>query len=376
MKNKSPHLLFIVNSLRFGGAEKHVVSLLNNLDRKKFVFSLACLTDDNSLLPQINISRLKSIFTCNVAHKIDLNSIDLIADYIDKQHVDLVICTNQYPMLYGLLASRKATYPCQVVEIFHSTLFNNFKARLQWILYRQLFKLCKHVVFVSEKQKTFWLHEAGMKVQSSCVIHNGINVTFFNSYKDEKKESVLRSQYGILHGDFVVGICAVLRPEKKHGDLIESIARVREKGINAKLCIIGDGPDKKKIEDLIANRNLENSAFITGFQNDVRPYIALCDCLVISSHSVETFSIAALEAMAMARPLIMSDIGGASEQIIHGLNGYLYEKGNIASLTKYIELLSDQSKRKEMGKVALEKVKSEFTLEKMTREYEDLFINL
>jgi glycosyltransferase involved in cell wall biosynthesis len=74
----------------------------------------------------------------------------------------------------------------------------------------------------------------------------------------------------------------------------------------------------------IAVLNLSGSAFITGFKDDVRPYLAICDVVVLASHAIETFWIAALEAMTMGKPLVLTRIGGAEKQVISGKNGFLW----------------------------------------------------
>jgi len=74
----------------------------------------------------------------------------------------------------------------------------------------------------------------------------------------------------------------------------------------------------------IAVLNLSGSAFITGFKDDVRPYLAICGVVVLASHAIETFAIAALQAMAMGKPLVLTRIGGAEEHVISGRNGFLW----------------------------------------------------
>ncbi len=373
---KKINILFILNSLTFGGAEKQVIFLINNLNTNKFVLSLACLKNEDLLFDQIDKSQLQSIFNCNVSKKIDWNAIKILTSYIDKNNIDLIVCTNQYPMLYGLLASRKSTRPCRIVEVFHTTILPDFKGKLQWLIYRHLFKLCDHVVFVSERQMEYWLKTINLKVRASRVIHNGIDTAYFASYSDKKIKSTISERYGLATADIVIGICAVFRKEKKHGDLIEALAKVRQKGVNAKLLIIGDGPKKQKIGQKIRDCGVDNDVVMIGFQDDVRPYVSICDCMAIVSHSVETLSIAALEAMAMGKPLTMSDIGGASEQVVHGENGYLFERGNIDALANCIMQLSDRKRREEMGAASLNAVTKKFTLEKMVGNYEDLFLTL
>ena len=371
MKGKK-NILFIANSLHFGGAEKHVVSLLNGLNDKKFNQFLCCLKDDKSLLPQIQKDRVKDICFLHVSHKLDLNSIRKLANYIYNKKIDIVVCINQYPMIYGLLAEKIARKSAKVIVIFHRTLIYKFKDRLQLLLYRFFFKRCDCVVFVSKNQGKYWLNEKHLKTKKTVVIQNGIDCNYFDFKLNGDQRRQLLQQLNFSNIDYIVGLCGTLRHEKFHIDGIEAIEKVRKKGLNVKFLIIGDGPERERIEQHISKKGLENVVAITGFQEDVRPFIVLCSCMIITSHS-ETFSIAALESMNMGKPMIMTDIGGASEQIEHGKTGFLYQKGDIESLANYILKLSSQVLRKQMGSEALKSVRKSYSLEKMLNNYEELF---
>jgi glycosyltransferase involved in cell wall biosynthesis len=108
---------------------------------------------------------------------------------------------------------------------------------------------------------------------------------------------------------------------------------------------------------------------ITGYRQDVRPFIEACDVMVLCSHAVETFSIAALEAMALGKPLVLTRIGGAEEQVIPGTNGYLYEPGDIDALTAHLRQLSDPERRNQMGTRGAQLVRERFTIGKMAQAF-------
>jgi glycosyltransferase involved in cell wall biosynthesis len=82
--------------------------------------------------------------------------------------------------------------------------------------------------------------------------------------------------------------------------------------------------------------------------------------------STETFSIAALESMALGKPLVMTDVGGASEQVVHGETGLLFESGDIDALTQHLATLTSPALRSQMGAAAKQRVRERYTLEAMT----------
>jgi len=372
---KKINVLFIINSLCLGGAEKQTVFLLNNLDTHKFELSLACLKRIDDLLPQVNKNRLKKIFYCNVKQKVDLQAVKLLAQYIEVQRIDVVLCTNEYPMLYAILAVKNFKKKCKVIEVYHSVNITNFKKYIQMIIYRWFFNKCNCVTFVSKNQENYWLKEKNLKIKKSISIHNGIDYSYYDVIYSNKEKQALIDKLNLGADDYIIGFCSILRPEKKHVDALKAILKLKDRGIDAKLLIIGDGPERNNIELHIKKLGLENNVRITGFQEDVRPFISLCDCMVITSHS-ETFSIAALEAMAMGKPMIMTNIGGATEQIEHGKNGFIYTPGDVNSLADYMSQLFATSLRKKFGRCARNTVKSKFSLDKMINKYENLLCEI
>jgi glycosyltransferase involved in cell wall biosynthesis len=166
-----------------------------------------------------------------------------------------------------------------------------------------------------------------------------------------------------------VGICAALRPEKAHLDLLRAIATLRTKDDSVKLMIIGDGPERAFIERNIGDLGLQNAVAVTGYRQDVRPFIESCDVMVLCSHAVETFSIAALEAMALGKPLILTRIGGAAEQVTPGVNGYLYAPGDIAALVEHLRVLSDPQRRTALCARGAHLVRERFTVQRMAHAF-------
>jgi glycosyltransferase involved in cell wall biosynthesis len=98
--------------------------------------------------------------------------------------------------------------------------------------------------------------------------------------------------------------------------------------------------------------------------------------MTIVSHAIETFSIAALESMAMGKPMVMSKVGGAEEQVEEGWNGYVFSPGDIDQLTKHLEYLSDEKIRMNFSAQAREGVVGRFSLPVMLQDYENALISV
>jgi glycosyltransferase involved in cell wall biosynthesis len=381
MSTLRPGLLFIVNSLELGGAEKQVVTLLNHLDTGHFRLHLAYLKRGERLLPQLDTTRLDELLCCNVSRGIDRHALRQLGSLIGARHIDVIVCTNTYSMLYGYLARRAAPRGVpstgggprkpkpKLVTVFHTTLLRTYKEKAQMLLYQRLFKRNDLLLYVCENQRDYW-RDRGLRAASDGVVHNGVDVEHFSNVHTREQREGMRRHLGFGPEDYVIGLCSALRPEKAHGDLLRAIARLHSQGLSAKALFIGDGPERNAIESTAKELNLTEHVVITGVQQDVRPFVACCDVMTLVSHSIETFSLAALESMALGKPLVMSDIGGASEQVLHGQTGLLFDPGDIETLADHLKRLVPESQRTRMGLAARRRVSQFFTVQAMTNGFD------
>jgi glycosyltransferase involved in cell wall biosynthesis len=371
-----PGLLFIVNSLGVGGAEKQVITLLNHLPRNRFRLHLAYLKRIENQLPLLDTSRLDTLVCCDVKRGIERHAVRQLGEIIETQQIDALVCTNTYSMLYGFLARRAARRARpKLATVFHTTLLRTLKEQVQMLLYTRLFKRSDLLVYVCENQRDYW-RDRGLRAAADAVVHNGIDVEYFSDLQTPQQKLEMRRSLGFSPDDYVIGLCSYMRPEKAHGDLLQAIARLRSQGTPAKGLFIGDGPERPAIEAQVTALGLREHIVITGLQRDVRPYIGCCDVMTLVSHAVETFSLAALESMALGKPLVMTDIGGASEQVLHGQTGFLFERGDINALTTHLQSLASRTLQSRMGSAGQRRVRQLFTLDAMTTGFTEQMVRL
>jgi glycosyltransferase involved in cell wall biosynthesis len=306
---------------------------------------------------------------------LDVRAVRQLAKHIDDGRIDIVLCTNMYTLLYGWLARLLSRRKVHIVEVFHTTDLRTRKERLLMLLYKPLVRMTELLVYVSHGQARHW-RSRGLRARREAVIHNGIDVERFRDVWSAGDKLAFRRTQGFDAQDYVVGLCALMRPEKAHGDLLAGLAHLRRDGINAKGLLIGDGPERARIEGAIRDLGLTDHVCITGYIEDVRPAIAACDVMAITSTAVETFSIAALEGMALGKPIVMSDLGGASEQVTPGVNGLLYPAESVEALADCLRRLADPHSRTEMGRRAALRVANEFSVQAMVRSYEQVLAEL
>ncbi len=162
----------------------------------------------------------------------------------------------------------------------------------------------------------------------------------------------LRHTLGIPKGTRVIGAVTRFRWEKDLPTMIEALALLKDSVGDWQAVIAGDGPDRKLVEQAIAQANLGDRVHLVGFQADVRPYLSLMDVSVFSSVT-EGFGLALLEAMAMERPIVATAVGGMKELIQDQENGLLVPPSNPAALADGIRrLLSNPEEAARMSRQA------------------------
>jgi glycosyltransferase involved in cell wall biosynthesis len=367
-------VLFLVNSLCVGGAEKHVVSLVNGLDAGRHRLALTALKREEALLPQIGPHRLADGLAClEVERGLSWEAVRRLARQLDAQRTDVLVCTNMYALLYGWLARTLSRRGAQVrlVEVFHSTLPESRKEARHMVLYRHLVRRADLLVFVCQAQADHW-HVHGLRARRDAVIHNGIDTARFTDVWSDEDKHRLRQHNGFGQDDLVVGLCGVMRPEKAHGDFLQALALLAARGQRVCGWLIGDGPLRAALERDIDALGLRDRVRISGFVQDVRPLVAACDAMAITSLT-ETFSLAALEAMALGKPVLMTDVGGAREQVRHSHSGWLVPVGDVSAMAQGLQQWLDPMRRRAMGGHAAAEVRSRFDLSTMVEGFERQF---
>jgi glycosyltransferase involved in cell wall biosynthesis len=251
---------------------------------------------------------------------------------------------------------------------FHTTVLQGVKERLKMAYYRPFFWSADRLVFVCEAQRRYWARRrlAGRRTE---VIYNGIDTDYWSPVAPGARRAVRRA-LGFAEGDLVIALSAVLRREKNPLQLVDAVAALRRRAIPAHALLVGDGPLRGAVEARARKLGIADQVVITGLQQDVRPMVGAADAAVLCSTAVETFSLAALEAMALGRPVVHAELGGAAEMIRSGADGWLFPAGDTAALVERLAALADPELRRRMGRSARGRVEARFAEGAMVDRYE------
>jgi glycosyltransferase involved in cell wall biosynthesis len=332
------------------------------------------IKDAAAQLDRVRLSDGVTVRCLNAARYFDTRALADFAAHISRVRPSVIVAANPYALMYSSLALRLSRMRAALVVTYHSNRLLGAKEWIQMIVYRLLFWMADCSIFVCERQKRHWLRR-GVFSRRNEVIYNGVDTEEFSDKWNPQERWMLRSALGFRDTDYVIGILALLRPEKNHVQMVEAIAMLRKMRIPARALMIGDGEMRAAIEARARELNVESDVVITGLQREVRPYIAVCDAVALCSHT-EAFSLAAIEAMALGRPVVHTDVGGAAEMIVPGRNGFLFPVDDTKAFVDKLVILADRAVSRRMGQEARATVEARFSEKAMVDRYEQTLLEL
>ncbi|HEY4216039.1 MAG TPA: glycosyltransferase family 4 protein [Gemmatimonadaceae bacterium] len=294
---------------------------------------------------------------------------------IRRHKPEFVVAVNTVPTIVAALGKTLGRFPGRLMSVFHTTAVVGGRENVEFKLFRLAVRAVNCLVYVSANQRRHW-EARKLSPQRSAVILNGVDVTHFAREHVLMGNAEAKRALGLDADDYVVGISAALRPEKNHEQLVDAIVALRRAGVPATALIVGDGSQRSAITDRAHTLGVTSHVVLAGEQKDVRPFLAAMDVGVLCSTAVETLSLAALESMSMGVPMVLSDIGGASEIVTTGVNGYLFPVGQTDVLVARLLELGDRAVRIRMSGAAIETARSHFSAGRMVSAYEHLFDEL
>jgi glycosyltransferase involved in cell wall biosynthesis len=200
------------------------------------------------------------------------------------------------------------------------------------------------------------------------VVHNSIPV----NESPHPSVEVQRLRRTLAEGRHLVLTVARLDRQKGHTYLLKAIAQIPQ----AVFLFVGDGPERKKLQDQARHLGVDQRVVFLGFRQDVPSLLAGCDLFVLPS-LYEGLPLSILEAMAAGKPVIATDVGGNAEAVLQGETGYLVPPGDPPAIASAIQrLLSDPALAVKFGQAGQARVRERFSVTSMVRCVEDTYEEL
>lgn len=361
------NVMQVTHDLAVGGLQQVVVNLCRHIDRSVFDVSVVCLRDLGSISGQVKKLGIE-VSLISQLKKIDYFAFLKLACIMKKKKIDIVHTHNTQPFIDGTLAALLAGVKT-IVHTDHSRVFPD--RRRYMFAERVMSYFAYKVVGVSDAVVRNLIQYEKISRAKMLIIPNGINVADHEMNIDDIGK---RRDLGLDDTSPILGIASRLCKVKGLTYLLKAMCDIRVVYKNAKLLIIGDGPEKYELEKEARALNLHDQVLFLGERTDVQQLLKVLNIFVLPSIS-EGMPICLLEAMASGCPVIASRVGGVPEMIENGKTGILVEPANVSALANAIlSLLGNEPMRRSMSIEGRRVVRERFCALKMTKAYEQLYL--
>ncbi|WP_407306262.1 glycosyltransferase [Desulfosporosinus sp. SB140] len=360
-------ILHIIGGGEIGGAEQHVLTLLENLDRSRFSPYLICLTPGPfAALAEPTIQTQ----TFAMRHPLDLSLLPGLMRWIRRQDIDLIHTHGSRANLLGRVGAKLLRLPN--VTTVHSSLAHDYlsprSARLALGLDRITLPLTTGIITVSQYLSDEVASRGGKHIKT---IYNGQAPVPQADYSFSRNQ--FRKQWGIPDDALVLGTIGRLHPTKGQIVLIQAAHQLIEKFPKLHLLMIGDGPIRSVLESELKKASLPYT--LTGYLPKAYEALPTMDLFVLPSIS-EGMGLVLLEAMQMGVPIVASAVGGIPEVVRSEQDGLLVTPGNAAELAQACTSILENSGRAKSLVSSGNRRWLEFSIEGMVRATEEVYKSL
>jgi glycosyltransferase involved in cell wall biosynthesis len=193
---------------------------------------------------------------------------------------------------------------------------------------------------------------------------------------DETADLDYRRLYGIPEDAFVVGWVGRMTGVKDTDAVLEIVRATRERGVPAVLCMVGDGPDRERLEQIAHDLGIARSTYFVGYQEDVAGYYRLFDAFLLPSVNEGT-PVSAIEALASGTPVVATRVGGVPDVVTDGVDGFLVEPGDTHEAAERLaELARAPELRARMGEAGSANARERYSVERLVDDVDRLYREL
>lgn len=358
-------LLWLIDSLTVGGAERLAATFARRFDARRFDLRVVCLKeiDGNPLAREVEEVGVP-LTTLHARNMRDARAFRRLVRFIREQEIDLIHAHLTYAEVWGRLAGRLTGRP--VVSTVHVQGYTNPKdPRGRDRLVESLAALARKrlggpVIAVSEALRRR-LMARGLPAGRVVTVRNGIELERFDLPADFRRAE-RRAEFGIPADAPVAVTLAVLREGKGHGLLLDAARGVLARLPGAHFLLVGGGPLEESLRARIEDEGLAGSIHLAGMREDAAEMLALGDVFVLPSSRFDALPTAVMEAMAARLPVVAVSSGGAAELVLDGETGLLVPEPEAGALADAVaELLASPERARAMGERGRARAEAEFS---------------
>lgn len=360
---------FVLHVMQVAGAEVLVAETIRRLGRRIEPVVL-CLDQVGALGERMRRERV-DVIAFDRRPGIDLSLVWRLARVIRHKKLDVIHAHQYTPFFYGALGAVASCMKPRVIFTEHGRHYPDVVSKKRRFANRVLFdRLADDVNAVCAFSATSLAAQDGFSMTRVEVIENGVDVSRYRQVRDHR---ALKTRLGLGTNRRHIVTVARFHPVKDHRTLLQAFSRVADVIHDVDLLLVGDGPLRAELEQLVRSLGLADRVRFLGVRDDVADILAIADVFALTSVS-EAASITLLEAMASNVPVVVTAVGGNPEMVRHGIDGLLAPRGDAAAIAAaIITLLSAPETARALAQSAAERVSSRYTLARTIDRYYSLY---
>jgi glycosyltransferase involved in cell wall biosynthesis len=369
---------YIITKLELGGAQKVALHVAKNINRD--IFDSFIIAGNGGILDDIIAKKDKLYSLKNFVRKIsplkDLKALFEIYTVLKKEKPDIAHTHSSKAGILGRIAAKLAGVKI-IVHTIHGYGFNETQSWIVRNFYIFLEKFCalfsdKLIVVTKEDIKKGLRYKIA-KEDTFVLIRAGIDTKFYKSFALNPE---FKSNLGISMDMKVVTTIGPFKPQKNLRDFIRAASIVSKRIDNVIFLIVGDGEQRKELEDLIESLNLKYKILILGWRSDIVEILKASDIFVLTS-LWEGLPCAIIESMCCSVPVIANAVDGVKEIVKDTETGFLIEPYDYEKTAeKVVYLLNDKHILKDMGLRAFNSISQDYDINTSVKQHENLYLKL
>jgi glycosyltransferase involved in cell wall biosynthesis len=377
-------VLRVIARLNMGGPAIHVANLAAGLQDRGYqttvvAGSLARGEDSMAFLaerlgvPVVSVPEIQR----EVSAIHDLRSAVRVASLIREERPHIL---HTHTAKAGAIARAAAMLagdarPPVVVHTFHGHVLKGYFGPTRTAFFRRveqtLARTADVLVAVSPEVRDELVELGIAPREKFAVIRLGIPLE--ERLGDPTADADYRRLYGIPPDAFVVGWVGRMTGVKDTGAVLEIVRAAREQGVEAVLCMVGDGPDRVRLEQLAHEIGIARHCYFVGYQEDVAGYYRLFDAFLLPSVNEGT-PVSAIEALASGTPVVANRVGGVPDVVRDGVDGFLVEHGDVEGAGRRIAALAEDAKlRAKLGDAGRARVLERYAVSRLVDDVDRLY---
>lgn len=362
-------ICYLLPELKWGGSEKHVIHLARGLRERGYDTEIVCLFREGILAGEAREGEIP--LTClNLPYQWGFRTFYQILKWIRANPIDVL-----HTCLFGFhfFAASPARFLGIPTILASQREIPHWQKRRHRLLSRLGNLFVDRVVSCSKAAERWVLEKEKICPEKVLTLYNGVDLAQFNPFP---ADGVVRRQFGIPENAPLIGTVANFAFEKGYPYLLDAVQTLLTQDPSLWFLLVGSGPFENEIKKKARQIPNHRQIIFAGHRSNIPRLLASLDVFLLAS-VMEGFPNVLLEAMAMAKPVIATGVGGIPELIESGKNGILVPPKNGEALAQAVlSLLKDRKKAEAMGSAAEELIRRSFTLDRMIDQYENLYLSL